>query len=307
MSRSSKYRGAKRRYPPRSLFKHSGSVLLVGALTAACVSESNSPGLEYMPDMYRSAAVEAYVDYAEVRGAYSEAAAQLVKEKFSFVPPAGTVPYNENSVTAQWMMPYRHGAPINADRTHGLYGVDQDAAGYEHAAFDSNPIPFSEEVLEEGKVLYERFCIVCHGEEGAGNGTVPATGKYPAPPSYKGPLKGLPEGQIFYSITYGKNAMGAYGSQLNKEERWKVAYYVQKLQGKELKADRQTDGDTLPDADGDGVADNLDQCPTEAGSPERNGCPETAEQMSQSPRENKGESDVGWAKTKPAADAFMYE
>ena len=30
---------------------------------SGCVTDENSPGLEYMPDMYRSPAVEAYVDY----------------------------------------------------------------------------------------------------------------------------------------------------------------------------------------------------------------------------------------------------
>ena len=32
---------------------------------ASCTSDPNSPGIEYMPDMYRSPAVEAYVDYGE--------------------------------------------------------------------------------------------------------------------------------------------------------------------------------------------------------------------------------------------------
>jgi hypothetical protein len=43
----------------------------------------------------------------------------------------------------------------------------------------------------------------------------------------------LPAGTIFYSITYGKGMMGSHASQLNKEERWKVVHYVEKLQGKQ--------------------------------------------------------------------------
>ena len=34
-------------------------------LLTACVTDPNSPGVEYMPDMYRSPAVEAYVDYGQ--------------------------------------------------------------------------------------------------------------------------------------------------------------------------------------------------------------------------------------------------
>jgi hypothetical protein len=44
-------------------------------------------------------------------------------------------------------------------------------------------------------------------------------------------LKNLPEGKIFHSITYGKGLMGAHNSLLSQEERWKLVYYVQKLQG----------------------------------------------------------------------------
>ena len=89
-------------------------------------------------------------------------------------------------------------------------------------------------MLNEGKALYGIYCIHCHGEKGAGDGSmvVNSNGKFPPPPAYNAGLKDLPEGKIFYSITYGKNAMGQHASLLNKEERWKVVYYVQQLQGK---------------------------------------------------------------------------
>ena len=37
-------------------------------LLPSCQSDPNSPGTEYMPDMYRSPAIETYVDYGEIRG-----------------------------------------------------------------------------------------------------------------------------------------------------------------------------------------------------------------------------------------------
>ena len=39
--------------------------VVAAVLLTACVTDSNSPGLEYMPDMYRSPAIEAYVDYGQ--------------------------------------------------------------------------------------------------------------------------------------------------------------------------------------------------------------------------------------------------
>ena len=85
--------------------------------------------------------------------------------------------------------------------------------------------------------MYGNFCIHCHGEKGDGQGTVGtnSNGAYPAPPSYtSAAIVDLPAGQIFFSMTYGKGLMGSHASQLTKEERWKVVYYVQSLQGKEL-------------------------------------------------------------------------
>ena len=41
-------------------------------------------------------------------------------------------------------------------------------------------------------------------------------------------------------MTYGKGLMGSHASQLTKEERWKVVYYVQHLQGKELVVEADT-------------------------------------------------------------------
>jgi mono/diheme cytochrome c family protein len=214
------------------VFKYcAATTLILSGTLVSCVADNNSPGLEYMPDMYRSPAVEAYVDYGEVRGRYNEEAHDLVEAKFSFVPPAGTIPYQGNHEES-YMMPYQHGAPLGADKTHGLYGVNQDENGLEAAKLDVNPIVYTEEVAKEGKVLFERFCIHCHGAEGDGQGTVikNSNGKYPPPPAYK---KEMTAGEMFYIITYGKNAMGSHASQLNAYERWQVVHYIETLAGKE--------------------------------------------------------------------------
>jgi mono/diheme cytochrome c family protein len=41
----------------------------------------------------------------------------------------------------------------------------------------------------------------------------------------------MPDGTMFHSITYGKNNMGSYASQLTREQRWQVIKYVRTLQG----------------------------------------------------------------------------
>lgn len=202
------------------------TIAVTGTLMS-CKADSNSPGLEYMPDMYRSPAVEAYVDYGEVGGRYNEEAQSMVEEKFSFLPPAGTVPYNGDD----YLAPYSHGAPVGFDKSHGLYGVAQDTAGRDGAKNDVSPIAWSTDVLKEGEELYGIFCIHCHGESGDGQGSVVTNGnnKFPTPGPYKPELTA---GEIFYTITYGFGRMGSHASQVNPVERWKIVHYVEKLIGK---------------------------------------------------------------------------
>jgi mono/diheme cytochrome c family protein len=104
--------------------------------------------------------------------------------------------------------------------------------GYEGAGAElTSPFKKSAEVATEGKVIFEKMCMHCHGPKGEGNGTLIATGKYPQPPAYNGgALKNLTEGKMFHTITYGKGLMGSHASQLTKEDRWKVIQYVQELQ-----------------------------------------------------------------------------
>jgi mono/diheme cytochrome c family protein len=40
----------------------------------------------------------------------------------------------------------------------------------------------------------------------------------------------MPDGQIFSTITNGKNTMGAYGPQIAVEDRWAIVAYLRVLQ-----------------------------------------------------------------------------
>ncbi len=176
--------------------------LLIGMAVQSCKSDPNSPGYEYMPDMYRSPAIEPYQE----------------------------VDYTYNGMSA------RKPAENTISMAETTYPYPNNNEGYEAAGENlKNPIAFSEEVLDEGKQVFKNFCIHCHGKNGEGNGSVPENSDYPNPPSYKGALKDLPEGKIFHSIHYGKNLMGSHASQISKEDRWKLVHYVQFLQDEDRK------------------------------------------------------------------------
>jgi len=194
------------------------ALALVVLSMASCGGDPNSPGVEYMPDMYRSPAVEAYVDFGQDPYIFTEELAKEQRERQSArLPAKGTIPFSLDADKAQFNMPYNY---------------PNTTEGYEAAGMGlKSPIAMTEATVEQGKVIYTKFCLHCHGEKGEGDGGVVKNGNYPVPPSYTGPLKDLPEGKIFHSLVYGKNvAMGSHASQLNKEERWLVTQYVKYLQ-----------------------------------------------------------------------------
>ncbi|MFA7272452.1 MAG: cytochrome c [Crocinitomicaceae bacterium] len=200
-------------------------------LMASCVSNPDSSGLEYMPDMYRSAAIEPYVDYGEIRGRENEA----IKMKISaLVPPSHTIPYvGTDKENILLMLPYARKANISFRETHGMYGAELTTENeYAKAMADVNPLKLTAEnqeaMFKKGKELYASKCMHCHGEKGDGNGPMVASNAYAGVPNYVD-RAAIGDGQIFYSIYYGLNAMGGHSSILNKREIWTLVHYVRKF------------------------------------------------------------------------------
>ncbi len=47
-------------------------------------------------------------------------------------------------------------------------------------------------------------------------------------------LVNMPDGEIFNTITYGKNLMSSYGANVVVEDRWAIVAYVRALQRSQL-------------------------------------------------------------------------
>jgi mono/diheme cytochrome c family protein len=165
-------------------------------LGARILGDRERPGFQYMPDMAASLPYDSF------------AANPVTRDGKTLQPPVkGTIP--------RGFMPF----PYEAN------AADAERAGREL----TNPVPRTPGALARGEALYQTFCAVCHGPQGAGDG--PLVPRIPNPPSYSSErVRAMPAGQLFHVITRGSNRMPSYAAQITPEQRWLVVHYVQTLQ-----------------------------------------------------------------------------
>lgn len=177
----------------------SALLLSLGLATTACTHDGNDPGVEYAPEMYES------IPYEPLRQTtFNTVNSFGINER---TPANGTIPRGKLNY-------FDH--------------IPKDSVRIAERVLH-NPYAYTKANLEEGKVLYTRICQHCHGEAGDGQGPV---GKiFKGVPNYStGAYKTMNDGHIYHVIEWGRNRMMPHGSQVNPEERWKIAMYVHVLQ-----------------------------------------------------------------------------
>jgi high-affinity iron transporter len=105
------------------------------------------------------------------------------------------------------------------------------AAAGAWASTGAKPPKRSAALIERGKATYGIFCVSCHGERGAGDGSVAPT-LNPRPRNFATERfkQGEKVGQIFETLGKGVpgSAMVKF-TNLSEEERWALAWYVLEL------------------------------------------------------------------------------
>ncbi|MCA0382421.1 MAG: cytochrome c [Bacteroidetes bacterium] len=191
------------------------SILLTAVsalLIVACSSEvKRKPGSIYMPDMANSRAYETYADHSNLKDK---------NINYNNQPVAGTVSKGETYVY------------------HLAKDANGDTANYFASRLVENPVTsLNADELKEAERQYLINCGICHGEKLDGNGPLwkGGEGPYPAKPATlvgDAKYEAMTAGTMFYSITYGRNLMGAYASQLTPKQRWDIIHYIKLKQGK---------------------------------------------------------------------------
>jgi cbb3-type cytochrome oxidase cytochrome c subunit/cytochrome c553 len=92
----------------------------------------------------------------------------------------------------------------------------------------TNPIDLTLESLDEGKQIFIRECMVCHGDAGRGNGPY-RDFIQPGPPDFgDGSYGDYTDADYFWRISEGVpwSAMPAWKIHYNEEDRWKLVHYI---------------------------------------------------------------------------------
>jgi mono/diheme cytochrome c family protein len=112
------------------------------------------------------------------------------------------------------------------------YDIPNTKEGYIKAGKTlKNPLENTQQNIEAGEILYIENCQHCHGENGDGQSIMVQKEKYPPPPDFRERLNEIEEGQIFHSLTYGKNLMPGNQKDLSMRERWLLVIYIKNLAG----------------------------------------------------------------------------
>lgn len=105
----------------------------------------------------------------------------------------------------------------------------KDASGAFTKGFPAG-LAIDAKFLQRGREQYQIYCAPCHGTTGDGKGITSRYGMGATPTYHDDRLRTMPDGEIYNTITNGKNTMFSYADKLIPEDRWAVVAYVRALQ-----------------------------------------------------------------------------
>ncbi|WP_185873350.1 c-type cytochrome [Blattabacterium cuenoti] len=187
------------------------SILSIIIILNFFIFNKENPRVVYMPDMYYSNAYEPYSDPDFIKKNSKNVDTTIFNNSTSSLYPVkGTVSRKKNYDPTSYLISIKGKDFSKKIKTSPLLKINN-----------------INNILKEGKKLYYINCSICHGEKGDGQGFLVKNEKILGVPDYKD--RELTVGSVYYVVTYGKNNMSSYSSQLNEVDRWKVSEYVMYL------------------------------------------------------------------------------
>ncbi len=172
---------------------------------------------ELFPDMVRQMKVRAQAPlqfFADGRGPR--------------LPINGTVPIGYEMPKSETTPP----APGAETLPHGFsVGTDYADTGKMGNNWGTGiPVPVTAELIARGRQRFNITCAMCHGATASGNGITKQYGLATVVSLQDDRIRKMADGEIFNTITHGKNTMMAYGPTLLVADRWAIIAYLRALQ-----------------------------------------------------------------------------
>lgn len=173
--------------------------------------KSKRPPIELFPDMDRQPKLRPQTLNNLLPGQLS-----------SQLPVQGTVAHSVPvNVGGRAVYPYED-HPLNTGRVSGTTNF-----------VETTPLPVTAAALKRGQERYDIYCAPCHGLSGDGKGITTKYGMTVIADLHDmntRKIVQMTDGELFNTVTHGKNLMGGYAAALGVEDRWAVIAYVRALQ-----------------------------------------------------------------------------
>jgi mono/diheme cytochrome c family protein len=199
--------------------------VLAGIATVAVFGfrgqKGSAPPFELFPDMVRQVKVKAQAPldfFADGRGPR--------------LPIAGTVPIGyempKPANTPSGALP---GEAVSHQRLGFTVGTDYYNTGKMGENWGTGiPITVTPQLLQRGRERFSITCAMCHGATAAGNGITKQYGLATVVTLQDDRIRKMADGEIFNTVTNGKNTMMAYGPNIVVADRWAIIAYLRALQ-----------------------------------------------------------------------------
>lgn len=183
-------------------------VVAVIAIAGKRGSFSRRPPIEVFPDMDRQLKLRPQ----QPNGFFANGLS-------SQLPVEGTIARTKPIQTiAGPVFPFEE-APVNTGRITGTTNF-----------VETNPLPVTAALLHRGQERFTIYCAPCHGAQADGNGVTKKLGMAVVANLHDKRIVEMPDGEIFNTVTHGKNLMQSYAAQVPVEDRWAIIAYVRALQ-----------------------------------------------------------------------------
>src|ERR1700686_1602780 len=151
------------------------------------------------------------------------------------VPVTGTVPIGYEMPKAASEAAPGAAAVATETNTQPRLGFSGSTEYYDTGKMGTNwgtglPMTVTGDLMERGKQRFNINCAVCHGPTAAGNGITKQYGLTAVVTLQDDRIRKMADGEIFNTITHGKDTMMAYGPNVSVSDRWAIIAYLRALQ-----------------------------------------------------------------------------